>query len=264
MTGRKDWSAWDGLSTDELLQRGIAAARIGEASEAEAYLTEVTVRDPQNADAWLWLASVEPNPQAKRQAFERVLSLRPEDAEAQAGLARLTDKYGQALLADEAELETLHCAWHPDRATMLRCARCARPICPSCAQKHPVGWRCKECARELRSPLYKVSPAGYVAAGAAGLVASIIAAVILGAIPFWILVVFIAAGVGALVAEVVSWASGRKRGRGLQALTAVCMAAGVAVALALSGAGVLPVPISLPSVLIYLLMGTGTAVARLR
>lgn len=264
MPASKDRINWDALSVEELLGRGIAAARVGESSEAQAYLTEVTVRDPTNADAWLWLAGVEPNPQAKRAAFERVISLRPDDEQAKAGLVRLTEKYGQALLVDEAELETLTCAWHPDQPTMLRCSRCARPICPSCAQKHPVGWRCKECARELRSPLYKVSPAGYATAGVVGVIASMVAALLMGAIPFWFLVLFIAAAVGAFLAELVGRAAGRKRGRGLQVLTVVCMAAGVAVVVGLGSTGALPVPISLPSVLIYLFIGASTAIARLR
>ena len=41
----------------------------------------------------------------------------------------------------------LFCANHPNRATMLRCNRCEKPICPSCAMQTPTGYRCKECIR---------------------------------------------------------------------------------------------------------------------
>ena len=49
----------DAMDVDELLRRGIAAARVGESSEARTCLTEATQRDPENVDAWLWLAGVE-------------------------------------------------------------------------------------------------------------------------------------------------------------------------------------------------------------
>jgi hypothetical protein len=41
----------------------------------------------------------------------------------------------------------LTCPVHPDRETTLRCNRCNRPICHTCAVQTPVGYRCKECVR---------------------------------------------------------------------------------------------------------------------
>jgi hypothetical protein len=41
----------------------------------------------------------------------------------------------------------LVCANHPNRETSLRCNRCDKPICTSCAVHTPVGYRCKECVR---------------------------------------------------------------------------------------------------------------------
>jgi hypothetical protein len=43
--------------------------------------------------------------------------------------------------------EILKCANHPNRDTSLRCNRCNKPICSSCAVLTPVGYRCKECVR---------------------------------------------------------------------------------------------------------------------
>jgi len=40
----------------------------------------------------------------------------------------------------------LYCYRHPDRETLLRCARCDRPICLECQVRHPVGIRCPECS----------------------------------------------------------------------------------------------------------------------
>src|SRR3990170_4868985 len=216
----------DALGIDELLRRGIAAVRVGEGDEARVLLTEVTCRDPSNADAWLWLASLERHPQAKRDAFERVLALRPDDPDAQDGLARMAEKYGQGVLRTD-DHAALTCAWHPDRETGLRCARCDRPICPECARRHPVGWRCKECAKELRSPLYKVSATQYATGLLAGIAASVAAAVAMGVVGlFWFIGIFLAPAAGSFVADVVSRGAGRKRGRGLQLVAAAAVVVG--------------------------------------
>lgn len=263
----------DELSTEELLRRGVAAARVGEVDEARSCLTEVTARAPENADAWLWLASVESNPQQKRDHFERVLALRPDDAEARDGLERLTAKYGEGLMARDEGLESLRCSWHPDRETMLRCARCGRPMCPECARQHPVGMRCKECMHALRSPLYRVSPAQYAGGFLFGLGLSFLAAIGMGLLSgiWWFLALFAAVGVGAAVGEAVSRGSGRKRGRGLQIATALSMVLGSLLAIAFMAS---PLSDALPLIgalrfspigpLILLVLGSGAAVRQLR
>jgi hypothetical protein len=47
----------------------------------------------------------------------------------------------------EPSYARLVCYNHPDRETVLRCNRCNRPICTSCAVLTPTGYRCKECVR---------------------------------------------------------------------------------------------------------------------
>jgi hypothetical protein len=37
--------------------------------------------------------------------------------------------------------------YSPDRETYLRCNRCERHICTSCAVLTPTGYRCKNCVR---------------------------------------------------------------------------------------------------------------------
>lgn len=44
--------------------------------------------------------------------------------------------------------EIHYCANHPKRETSLRCNRCDKYICSSCAVRTPTGYRCKECVRE--------------------------------------------------------------------------------------------------------------------
>ena len=49
-----------------------------------------------------------------------------------------------------AQNEVLHCYRHPGEETGVRCARCGRPICPSCMIPAPVGHQCPECVGEAR------------------------------------------------------------------------------------------------------------------
>ena len=144
-------------------------------------------------------------------------------------------------------------------------------MCPRCARKHPVGWRCKECAKELRSPLYVVSAERYVLAGLAGLAVSAVAAGIMAQIGgFWFIGIFAGMGAGGVIGEVVSVAAGRKRGRGLQWVAAGSMVAGALLIALLAG-----VILHLPplralfyafnlGVIIYLVLGIGAATTRLR
>lgn len=256
----------DDLNAEELLRRGIAAARVGEADEAQLFLTEVTRRDESQADAWLWLASVETNPQVKRDYFERVLRLRPGDAGAQDGLDRLVEKFGKGVLQHDSEVDVLHCHWHPDRETGLRCARCNKPICPDCARKHPVGWRCKECAKELRSPLYKVSPKQYVMGFAVGLVVALGAAALMYVLGrFWFIPFFVAAPAGGVVADLTSRGTGGKRGRGVQLVAGIAVVVGATVVFWATNYGPLGMlPGSGFGLLIFVLLGAGAAFYRLR
>lgn len=140
--------------------------------------------------------------------------------------------------------DVLFCTWHPDRETGLRCLRCDRPMCVECARRHPVGMRCKECARELRSPVYKVEGTSaliaVVAAGVGGIVFGVVTFVAVFAFGFFgILVGFFLGGIfGGLQAELVSRASGRKRGRVLQRVALGGLAVGALLPLALVGAGI--------------------------
>ena len=40
-----------------------------------------------------------------------------------------------------------YCYAHPGRETGLRCKRCDKPICASCAQRTATGYLCKECVQ---------------------------------------------------------------------------------------------------------------------
>ncbi len=44
--------------------------------------------------------------------------------------------------------DALFCYRHPNRETYLRCNKCNRPICSSCAVLTPTGYRCPECIHD--------------------------------------------------------------------------------------------------------------------
>ncbi len=254
------------LEAASLVQRGIAAARAGERDEARSVLTRATDLDPENAQAWLELAGVVDDLQQKRTYLQRALQLKPFDEEARLGLERVEQKLGITSAAQPAAEETLHCTWHPDRETLLRCARCGKPMCPECSRRHPVGLRCKECAQAMRSPLYKVSTSDFAIAGLVGLVLATIAAGVMTFIGgLWFIALFVGPAIGGFVGETMSRVVRNKRGRGMQLLAGVCIVLGAM----LAGALLVGFPLGAVRVfaniglLIYIVLGVGAAAARL-
>ncbi len=217
-----------------MLVRGIAAARAGDDAEAIRLLRRVTELEPGNVEAWVWRASVAENPADKKAFLEEALALDPDNLEAKLALERITELEGE--LAERVnEEETLYCTTHPDRETMLRCNRCGRPMCTDCAVRHPVGLRCRECVRELRSPIYQLS-GGETTKGflTATLVSTIIGALVIlfGGMIWFIFWFFIGGAIGRAIAEVVQRVVPRKRGKGLQA----AVGGGIFLGLLLAGA----------------------------
>lgn len=136
----------------------------------------------------------------------------------------------------------MRCHWHPDTETALTCGRCDRPVCLRCVREHPVGVRCKECARPAPVPTLQVSPLHYLRAilaslflGVAGGVAIVLVDVLaLRTLPFlfWFRLLLLL-GVGYVIGEGVSLSVNRKRGRGLQIVAASGVVVSATVALLL-------------------------------
>ncbi len=258
------------FEADRLTQEAIAAAQVGDNEEAEELLRRATEMDPDNAEAWLWLARVVDDLEKKQEYFQRVLVLEPYNDRAKLGLERIQDKLGVAPAAEEDDEENIYCTWHPDRETRLHCNRCGRPMCPECAVRHPVGLRCKECIQETRSPIYNVAVRDYLIAGLVGLALSTIAGLFM---PFitrfgffgFFLAFFIGPSVGAGIADLMGRVV-RKRGRGLGILAGACLVLGVmlgGVILTQHPLGAFSLVLNFVT-LIYLVLGVGAAVARLQ
>ena len=124
---------------------------------------------------------------------------------------------------DEGEHQ--YCYRHPDRETWVRCGRCDRPICTSCAMQGPVGSRCKQCGRPAFDPLTSFT-AGQLSLGiAAAIGGGLVAGFIVSRIGFF--AIFVSYFAGGLVADLVLRATGYKRGPVMLAIVLGGLAAGV-------------------------------------
>ena len=72
---------------DELLRKGIAAAKAGQRGQARELLTRVVDYDERNAQAWLWLSGVVDSLEDREICLENVLSIEPNNDAASRGLA---------------------------------------------------------------------------------------------------------------------------------------------------------------------------------
>jgi hypothetical protein len=216
-------------STSDLVQQGLTAARVGDTKEARRLLEQATFDMPDNVDAWLALAGVVDYMEEKRNCFEKVLALDPDNTEAQAGLALVEQKLAESSPITDGETGTIYCYRHPEVETGLRCNRCNKPICPKCAQRTPVGFRCPDCIREQEDKFYTGTNTDYLIAVVISLPLSLIAAglymFILSMIGFWgwIIGFFVAPAVAGFIAEVVRRGVGKRRSRYLGWVVAVCL-----------------------------------------
>jgi hypothetical protein len=120
----------------------------------------------------------------------------------------------------------LTCYVHPDRETSLRCKRCERPICPSCAVRTPTGYMCKDCVREHQktfdTTVWADYVIGFVIAGLLSLLASLLAGLISGIGFFgWFIIIAGAPTAAVAIAEAVRFGTRRHRSRPLFITVAV-------------------------------------------
>ncbi len=127
-----------------------------------------------------------------------------------------------------------------DEVDGLRCNRCGKPIDAQSAIRTPVGYRCRECIREVEEKYFTATNANYIAAIAVALPLSIIAAFVvaylLGSIGFFSLIItlFASPTIGTFVATLAFRAAGKNRGRYLPHAMSACIWIGALLALALS------------------------------
>ena len=163
---------------------------------------------------------------------------------------------------------TLACYRHPDTPTSLRCNRCGNPICPKCAVRTPVGFRCPDCVRTQQNRFYTGGKLDYVIAFAVALPLSLMAGYIFTSIVArlgffsWLIAFLVAPPIGGLIAEAVWRAVGRRRSRYLSTVVVTCLIIAVLpfiVLILLSGNFL---GLVVPGTLLFL--GSGAVMARLR
>lgn len=254
-------------SSIDLVQQGLAAARVGDIADARRLLEAATQQKPDSIEAWLGLAGVVEPLTEKADCFKRVLALDPDNQEARAGLALLEQKLANQAAPPKSVTGVIYCYRHPQTETSLRCNRCNKPICPRCARRTPVGFRCPDCLREHEDKFYTGANTDYLLAALIALPLSVIAGglftFILGRLPFFILLsLFVAPAVAGLIAETVRWVVKKRRSRYLGHIVAACLVLGIApfvLVIFLAGQW-----FALISPGIYIAMGVATIMARLR
>ncbi len=107
--------------------------------------------------------------------------------------------------------QTLYCYVHTQRETLLRCNRCERPICQSCAVLTPTGYRCKECVKGQQKIFDTARwwdyPLAFITAGVLSYFGSLVAGL------FGFFVIFIAPVAGMIIAEAVRFMVRRRRSK---------------------------------------------------
>ncbi|GMV34900.1 MAG: hypothetical protein DCC59_04930 [Chloroflexi bacterium] len=113
-----------------------------------------------------------------------------------------------------------YCYNHPARETTLRCKRCERYICTSCAVGTPTGYMCRECVNERQktfdTAVWYDFVLGFTVAGVLSGIASFLTTLI-GGIGFfgWLLVFLGSSAAGGIIAEAVRAITRRRRSRPL-------------------------------------------------
>jgi hypothetical protein len=109
--------------------------------------------------------------------------------------------------------ETHYCEIHPDRETELRCNKCGRYMCAQCAVSTPVGYRCRECVRQVDDKFFNIGEKDYTLAFAVSAGIGLISGMVFNYVNFLLLAIFagilIASGVEMAVKRVIE----RRRGR---------------------------------------------------
>ena len=113
----------------------------------------------------------------------------------------------------------LFCYNHPNRETHLRCNKCERPICSSCAVLTPTGYRCKECVKGQQKIFDTNHWWDYPLGAVVAFVLSLIASLLVRYLSFFALIASFFVGIG--VAEAVRFVLRKRRSRRMPWVVAI-------------------------------------------
>ena len=245
----------------QLLRQAKNVENMGKQAAAEKLFRSLVAEAPNEPEALLGLARLTRDADEQKATYERVIELDPKNDQAWAGLAG--DWLEPAVEApSEPEVEALPpapiettvdipdvnadlapppapvvekmpahephvhepIADDDDDVVGLSCNKCGKPIDISTSVHTPVGYRCKECVRELEETYFTANTFDYVLAILVALPLSFIAGYLVPFVGFFVF--FLAAGVGTLIGTLTLRAIGKRRGRYIPAVVAVCVAFG--------------------------------------
>lgn len=112
----------------------------------------------------------------------------------------------------------MYCYVHPQRETYLRCNKCERPICTSCAVLTPTGYRCKECISGQQKIFNTAHWWDYPLAVTISGVLSFLGSMLTSFTGFF--TIFLAPLAGIVIAEAVRRALQKRRSKWLPSVTA--------------------------------------------
>ena len=159
------------------------------------------------------------------------------------------------------------CYAHPGRETSLRCKRCERYICTSCAVGTPTGYMCRDCVNERKKIFDTALWYDYLTGVGTTFILSMIASVLVGIVSMYIgfYILFFGAGVaggaGVFIANIVLKVVQKRRSRPLFIACAAGVALGafpVGIAMVFFGGG-----FSLIAIILYAVIVTPIVYSRL-
>ena len=249
-----------------MLRQAERNVEAGKLVAAEELYQQIVAEAPESASGWLGLAQTTSDPQARQEAYEQVLALDEDNAQALAALngeplpdpeadeptaagvaaAGAVQVGGQTAVAAAttaalppdsprpaaADLE-FFCYRHPNRSTSLRCYKCSKPICSECTVKTPVGYLCPDCYREAEDSFFNARALDYVLAALVAFPLSLLAGWVVARFSsgfiFYILIFFIGSAVGGFIGRITKRVIGGRRGRYIPHLVAGCVILGAVI-----------------------------------
>lgn len=225
----------DELDLINLKKQARVAAATGDKPRAIQLYKQVLSHTPDDESAIMELAPLLDEDEERRDYLKQALRINPYHEEARIALARLEGKEDAAAVQQPAA-EVLHCYYHPDRETMLRCNKCGKPICTECAIRTPVGYRCPDCVRELQDKFYNATSGdiikGLIAAFGGGILAGVaifLLILFLGGFLFFgfLAAFFLGPALGGAVSEITQRAMGKRRARNFSLFGDIAMLIGI-------------------------------------
>jgi hypothetical protein len=117
-----------------------AAIERGDKATGLAMLASIIREDPTHEPAWIWIASTIDDPEKKRQCYQRVLALNPNNGAARSGMA----------LLDSTQTGTRKCPYCAETIKLeaVVCRFCGRDLrsanrAPQTTPAHPIAWTAK-------------------------------------------------------------------------------------------------------------------------